>query len=261
MISTRQYPISEIFGPTIQGEGAMAGIRTFFVRFAGCDWDCSWCDTQYAIHPGKPGWKKEMMTGEQIEDALVALGLADGDWITFSGGNPALFFDKELGQRFGVHYNTAMETQGSRMLLEDASPYVHLLTVSPKPPSSGMHTRNDPSTIRKLLQHQRFSMVANLKYVAFDDADLNWVAQFDRELQVSDDVPRYISAGTPTASMITVGVPGDNTINPIPDDAARLVVCERLKWLFEVVAKDYRFRNFIALPQLHVLAWGQKAGV
>jgi 7-carboxy-7-deazaguanine synthase len=41
--------ISEIFGPTIQGEGALVGKPTVFVRTGGCDYRCDWCDTVYAF--------------------------------------------------------------------------------------------------------------------------------------------------------------------------------------------------------------------
>ena len=41
--------ISEIFGPTIQGEGALIGQPTVFVRTGGCDYRCSWCDSLHAV--------------------------------------------------------------------------------------------------------------------------------------------------------------------------------------------------------------------
>ena len=44
-------PVVEIFGPTIQGEGAEAGVPTHFVRVGGCDYRCIWCDTMYAVDP------------------------------------------------------------------------------------------------------------------------------------------------------------------------------------------------------------------
>ena len=47
----QDLPVVEIFGPTIQGEGAEAGIPTHFVRVGGCDFRCSWCDTMYAVDP------------------------------------------------------------------------------------------------------------------------------------------------------------------------------------------------------------------
>jgi len=41
--------VSEIFGPTIQGEGALIGQPTVFVRTGGCDYRCSWCDSLHAV--------------------------------------------------------------------------------------------------------------------------------------------------------------------------------------------------------------------
>jgi organic radical activating enzyme len=40
--------ISEIFGPTIQGEGSTAGQFCCFLRLSGCNLKCGWCDTKYA---------------------------------------------------------------------------------------------------------------------------------------------------------------------------------------------------------------------
>ena len=40
-------PVLEIFGPTIQGEGMVVGRKTMFVRTAGCDYSCSWCDSAF----------------------------------------------------------------------------------------------------------------------------------------------------------------------------------------------------------------------
>lgn len=34
---TKTFPVIEIFGPTIQGEGALAGLPTYFIRFGGCE--------------------------------------------------------------------------------------------------------------------------------------------------------------------------------------------------------------------------------
>ena len=41
-------PVAEIFGPTIQGEGPHVGMKTLFVRVAGCDFKCAWCDSKFA---------------------------------------------------------------------------------------------------------------------------------------------------------------------------------------------------------------------
>ena len=51
--------ISEIYGPVIQGEGAVIGKPTVFVRTGGCDYRCSWCDSPYAVLPEFRGeWRK-----------------------------------------------------------------------------------------------------------------------------------------------------------------------------------------------------------
>src|SRR5690606_39988469 len=42
-----KIPVIEIFGPTIQGEGMVIGQKTMFVRTAGCDYSCSWCDSAF----------------------------------------------------------------------------------------------------------------------------------------------------------------------------------------------------------------------
>jgi 7-carboxy-7-deazaguanine synthase len=47
--------ISEIFGPTVQGEGPLVGRPTVFVRTGGCDYRCAWCDTLYAVLPEHRG--------------------------------------------------------------------------------------------------------------------------------------------------------------------------------------------------------------
>ncbi len=105
--------VSEIFGPTIQGEGALIGTQTIFVRTAGCDYRCSWCDTGYAVLPDyQNDWQS--MSAESIFKEIETLSMQQPMWITLSGGNPAMQ-DLEglikLGQAKG--YKFSMETQGS----------------------------------------------------------------------------------------------------------------------------------------------------
>lgn len=42
-----KLPVLEIFGPTFQGEGRAIGQKTMFVRTAGCDYHCDWCDSTF----------------------------------------------------------------------------------------------------------------------------------------------------------------------------------------------------------------------
>jgi len=105
--------VSEIFGPTIQGEGSLIGTQTIFVRTGGCDYRCSWCDTGYAVLPKYENeWRK--MEAQQVFAEIEKLSKQQATWITLSGGNPAMQ-DLEslikLGQSKG--YQFSMETQGS----------------------------------------------------------------------------------------------------------------------------------------------------
>src|SRR5690554_7978334 len=81
--------ISEIFGPTVQGEGALIGVPTVFVRTGGCDFRCNWCDTLYAVEPSfKQQW--QAMTASQIMAQVQELSGGMPLLVTLSGGNPAL---------------------------------------------------------------------------------------------------------------------------------------------------------------------------
>lgn len=262
-----KYPISEIFGPTIQGEGPLLGVKTYFVRFRGCDWDCSWCDTKYAVLPRYPGWDQALgpMTTEEIEAQLVGLGVRPGDWITLSGGNPALFVDVPFCEdlkKFGG-YKLAIETQGSReMPARVVSYFLDSLIVSPKPPSSGMDKKNDPHIVEELFRYRlRTSSYVNaLKYVVFDQVDLEWIHTFDSALSESAtfDIPRYLSVGTPLDAGIAVqDLPAPST-DPLTN--VRNQICDQMAWLFDVVSNEKRFANFRVTPQSHTLAWGQKRG-
>jgi Organic radical activating enzymes len=53
-------PVSEIFY-SIQGEGKFVGVPSLFLRFAGCDVGCIWCDTKEVWMKGKPYDKKNLI--------------------------------------------------------------------------------------------------------------------------------------------------------------------------------------------------------
>lgn len=231
-IRTITWPIIEVFGPVIQGEGAMIGRQTHFVRFGGCDYACSWCDTPYAVEPAQVRANSVRMGAAAIVERLLELN-PHTPWVTLSGGNPALQrIDPLVDALHAAGYQIAVETQGSRYRtwLER----VDLVTVSPKPPSSGMATNWDD------LARFIHLPAANLKVVVFDEADFAYACEVQRRFP---DTPLYLQVGNAVGH----------------DDTATLLA--KLDWLSQRTLAEPSMRAAVVLPQLHVLLYGNRRGV
>jgi organic radical activating enzyme len=118
------YLVREIFGPTLQGEGAHAGRPCVFLRFAACNLACTWCDTDF-----RPEASTRMTAGE-IVARLHEIDQHASRLVIVTGGEPALQWDEPLATAlreagFAAH----MESNGTRPLRAP----VDWLTVSPKP--------------------------------------------------------------------------------------------------------------------------------
>lgn len=237
--------ISEIFGPTIQGEGPLIGRPTVFVRTAGCDYRCSWCDTLYAV---LPEYRDEWVLMAPPEILAHVNGLAGNRpvLISLSGGNPAIQpLDSliALGRLDGHRF--AMETQGSV-----AQPWfsnLDWLILSPKPPSSGMVT--DWSALDACIAAAAGRAQCVLKIVVFDEADYAFAraaASHCPGLRI------YLQVGNPAPSH------GEGKTQPEMVDIDDLM--RRLRWLAGRTIKD-RWFDATVLPQLHILAWGNKRGL
>lgn len=162
-------PVLEIFGPTVQGEGMVIGQKTMFVRTAGCDYRCAWCDSAFTWD----GSAKELIRRLTPAEILGELHDIGGDrfaHVTLSGGNPALLPQLaglvELLHAEGIA--VAVETQGSRW--QDWLAAVDQVTLSPKPPSSGMDTDWDAlDYIVAKLAARPHPLAVSLKVVVFDE--------------------------------------------------------------------------------------------
>lgn len=80
-----RIPVIEMFGPTIQGEGAVIGVKTMFVRTYGCDYRCRWCDSAFTWD-GSAKDKVTMMEPQEILDGLLELAGENFNCVTISGG-------------------------------------------------------------------------------------------------------------------------------------------------------------------------------
>jgi len=115
---------------SVQGESSFAGVPCIFVRLAGCNLRCAWCDSEYTFTGGKPFTSDEIVA--QIE-ALQPCPL-----IEFTGGEPMLQHKEllPLMQRLLEQgYTLMMETSGERPLA-DVPKAVHKI-VDVKCPGAG----------------------------------------------------------------------------------------------------------------------------
>ncbi len=76
--------IIEIF-PSLQGEGLRQGEPTIFVRFAGCNLGCSFCDTKYAWREGR-----DCSADQAVEKIKKIRERFPAGWVCLTGGEPLL---------------------------------------------------------------------------------------------------------------------------------------------------------------------------
>jgi len=243
MNSPRRIPVMEVFGPTVQGEGMVIGRKTMFVRTAGCDYQCAWCDSAFTWD-GTGKDEIRLLAASEVMEELERTGGSSFDHVTISGGNPALL--PQLGELIGgLHergIKTALETQGSRWQPWFAD--IDDLTLSPKPPSSGMAT--DWAMLDEIvakLMEKRSAFC--LKVVVFDEADLAYAKSVHKRYA---DVPFYLQAGN----------------GNLTETEPRLMLpylVERYEWLIGLAMADSELRGVHVLPQLHTWVWGNKKGV
>lgn len=101
-------PIMEVFS-SIQGEGLLIGRRQIFVRFAGCNMDCSYCDT---VKSRNSSAGRET-TIDELQKKIESILTPDFHSISFTGGEPLLqadFIKKFLEKN---KYKSLLETNGS----------------------------------------------------------------------------------------------------------------------------------------------------
>src|SRR5205823_1122497 len=105
------------------GEGAHAGRPCVFLRFAACNLECPWCDTDFAAEGAT------RHDAGEIAAALVALDRNASRMVVVTGGEPSLQWDAPLANALhAAGFRIHMESNGTRPVAG-----VDWLTVSPKP--------------------------------------------------------------------------------------------------------------------------------
>lgn len=150
--------VNEIF-KSIQGESTYAGLPCAFVRLAGCNLRCTYCDTNYAYYHGRELSDEEIIS--KIEEYGVGL-------VEFTGGEPLL--QEETPQLI-----TALLDKGYKVLIETNGSICigcldQRLTIimDYKTPKSGMSERMNIKNLQLLKETDQ------IKFVLMDESDYVW---------------------------------------------------------------------------------------
>jgi organic radical activating enzyme len=96
--------INEIFY-SLQGEGARAGEASIFIRVAGCDLACFFCDTEF-----------NSASELSIEQVFSKIKGFQSNWIVWTGGEPTLQINDQIVRYFSkLGYNASFISAGSNV--------------------------------------------------------------------------------------------------------------------------------------------------
>jgi 7-carboxy-7-deazaguanine synthase len=153
---------------SVQGESSFAGLPCIFVRLAGCNLRCSWCDSEYTF---KGGYKQSL---DEVEAAVAAL--TPVRLVEFTGGEPMLQ-ERELvplmERMLNKNYTLMMETSGERPL-GNVPKEVHKI-VDVKCPGSGEGGTFRMENLDALAKRDE------VKFVISDRNDYEFAREFTRD--------------------------------------------------------------------------------
>jgi 7-carboxy-7-deazaguanine synthase len=222
--------IAEIFY-SLQGEGALIGVPSVFVRTSGCNLRCTWCDTPYT------SWAPE---GEErsLDSIVEEANHYGASHVVITGGEPMIAPQiGELTHRLSQH--VTIETAGT----VDTHVRCDLMSISPKLANSTPYERDggrwaqqherlryQPEILKHLIQLYSYQ----LKFVIVEEGDLAQVRAIVEE----------IGAARSRVLLMPEGI-----------DSA--VLAKRGRWLAEVAKRE----GFRFTPRLHIQLWGNRRGI
>ena len=219
--------VSEVFGPTFQGEGPTLGRRAAFVRLGRCNLDCSWCDTPFTWNWDRydPAVELTRRAVDEIVDEVAAMGV---DRVVLTGGEP-LLQQRHLAPLLDAcaerGWAVEVETNGTIAPTPEVIARVERFNVSPKLANSGVD--RDKAIAADALAALATTGKAAFKFVVTGPADLDEIAALGVE-------PVYVMAEGTTAEAVLA------TTRAVADAVAA--------------------RGWHLTTRLHVLLWGDERG-
>ena len=146
-------PLMEQFY-TIQGEGFFQGHAAYFIRLAGCDVGCVWCDV-------KESWDASQHTRVSVNDIVLQAAKSGAQIAVITGGEPAMYDLTNLTQSLtDAGLRTHIETSGAYPLT-GAWNWVCFSPKKFKPPHASIYTQ----------AHE-------LKIIVYNKSDFEWAQDF-----------------------------------------------------------------------------------
>lgn len=170
--------INEIF-KSIQGESTYAGLPCTFIRLAGCNLRCSYCDTNYAYYNG------EEISDEDIIAKVEEYGVK---CVEFTGGEPLLQEEtpRLLKNLLDKGYEVLVETNGS-ICIGCLDKRLNII-MDYKTPKSGMSERMRPKNFDFLKPTDQ------IKFVLMDESDYVWAKDIIRDNRLDERFENILMA-------------------------------------------------------------------
>lgn len=226
--------ISEIFY-SVQGEGELTGVPSVFVRTAGCNLRCVWCDTKYAWAGGE-----SLAVGRIVELVTVH----PTRFCVLTGGEPML--------AEGIRDLAAqLQAQGKHITIETAGTLppggiaCSLASISPKLSTS---TPPPESAGEWSAKHEQ----ARLQPEAIREWVLNYPYQLKFVVRAEEDVPEI----TDILASLRLPIPPERVLL-MPEGTDRATLAARVPFLWETC----RRHGFRYCQRLHVELFGNRRGV
>ena len=257
----KTFPVVEIFGPTIEGEGHVIGTQTMFIRFGLCDYKCARCDSWHAVDPKLVKAGAQRLTAKQIMEALLLITPQHIRTVTFSGGNPAIHNLNELVDLLHIEgFFIVVETQGTK--IPHWLTRVDHVVISPKGP--GMGETFEPDKLKEVITQLRrvSNKLFSIKVVVFNSDDLDFATMIAGfmyaaapDLEWQDNF--YLSLGNPYPPEFYLE---DSSVQYKSESKKELVL--KLLSLYNILSEEIMQREHLHfakfLPQLHVLVYGNE---
>ena len=197
--------ICELFY-SIQGESSFAGYPCFFIRFAGCNLRCTFCDTRYAYEGEPQSYSIGRIVDELEKYPGVLVEITGGEPLQQKGIYP--LFEQLLAAGRSI----LLETNGSISLENVPEDVVKIMDM--KCPGSGMHEKMNFDNFDFMYPKDE------IKFVISSREDYSWAAQLVRSYDLH-------KKSTVTFSPVISRLPPDKLAEWILDD--RLPVRIRLQ--------------------------------